>query len=250
MVSSWHLPAPIRACGKLWRRTFNFRVDPNTNVHVGFQSALDATQSEINQAVDRSIKTVKPLWITGHSLGAALAALAAQFANSSGGAPKAVYLFGMPRAGGGKFQTTYDNNAALGPVSYRFVHGSDVVARVPPSTLGYRHIGYVLQCASGQKFDPAAPLSALGSDDPPFSSELANTLNSLAAGVIGGQVLSPPGPGTFGPLFRFLPPPIRDHLQDRYWTALTPAVKIFCAAASPHCRQKSCAGPPRKYRAC
>jgi|SRR5580704_2178503 len=201
----------------------NFRVDQNSDTHIGFQTALNAAQPEIQQAVSMSKQNNKPLWIAGHSLGAALAALAAQFAAASGTAPKAVYLFGMPRAGGGKFQAAYDNNAGLGPVTYRFVHGLDVVARVPMSGLGYRHIGQVLQCASGQHFDPAAPLSALGSDDPPFAPELADTLKSGVEGALVGRILSPPGPGTFGPMFRFIPQPIRDHLQDRYWTALTPA---------------------------
>jgi predicted lipase len=202
---------------------FNIRLLPETDTHIGFQTALNAAQPEIQQAVSRSQQTKKPLWIAGHSLGAALAGLAAQFADSKGAAPKAVYVFGMPRAGGAGFQAAYNNNASLGPVTYRFVHGLDVVARVPMSVLGYRHVGRVLQCASGQKFDPAAPLSALGSDDPPFSPELADTLKAGIEGALVGRVLSPPGPGTFGPLFRFLPQPIRDHLQDRYWTALTPA---------------------------
>jgi triacylglycerol lipase len=201
---------------------FNIRLLPDTDTHIGFQTALNAAQPEIQQAVGRSQQTKKPLWIAGHSLGAALAGLAAQFADSKDGAPKAVYVFGMPRAGGARFQAAYNNNAGIGPVTYRFVHGLDVVARVPMSVLGYRHVGRVLQCASGQKFDPAAPLSALGADDPPFSPELADTLKAGIEGALVGRVLSPPGPGTFGPLFRFLPQPIRDHLQDSYWTALTP----------------------------
>jgi hypothetical protein len=42
------------------------------------------------------------------------------------------------------------------------------------------------------------------------------------AGLFSGHVLGPVGPGTFGAMFPFLPPPIRDHLQDSYWTALAP----------------------------
>jgi len=198
-------------------------LSPDTDTHMGFQTALNAVQAMIQQAVTKSQQTGKPLWITGHSLGAALAALAAQFADSLHHAAKAVYLFGMPRAGGARFQAAYNGNANLGPVSYRFVHGDDVVARVPPSANGYRHIGRMLKCASGAKFDPTrTPLSALGSDDPEFSTGVLEALVGGASNVLAGRLFSPPGPGSFGPFFRFLPPPVRDHLQDSYWIALTP----------------------------
>jgi triacylglycerol lipase len=208
---------------------------PDTDTHVGFQTALNAAQDTIRQASDKSKQTGKPLWIAGHSLGAALAALAAQFAVSLGHAANAVYLFGMPRAGGARFQAAYNGNAKLGPVSYRFVHGHDVVARVPPSANGYRHIGRVLQCENGDKFDPTTPLSAIDSDEPSAPGDL-QALQSEVLGLLdkagdpkailknlqGLFPLSPPGPGLFGPLFVFLPQPVRDHLQDSYWNALTP----------------------------
>jgi esterase/lipase superfamily enzyme len=91
---------------------------------------------------------------------------------------------------------------------------------VPLSELGYRHVGCALQCESGRKFDPAA-MSPLGSDVPEFSLGLAHTLVSSIESLLSGHSLSVPGPGTFGPLFKYLPPPIKDHLQDRYYNALT-----------------------------
>jgi hypothetical protein len=45
-------------------------------------------------------------------------------------------------------------------------------------------------------------------------------LASEIGGLISGHILSPSGPGTFGPLFKYLPQPIRDHLQDSYYNAL------------------------------
>jgi triacylglycerol lipase len=199
---------------------FNIRRTPDTDIHVGFQTALDAVRPEIGQAAGKSQQTDKPLYITGHSLGAALAVLAARFAASTGVSPKAVYVFGMPRAGGERFRAAYDSNVSLGPVTYRLVHGLDVVARIPMSAIGFRHVGRELECASGQKFDPTAPLAALGSDVPEFSLGLAHTLVSRIEDLLSGHFLSPPGPGTFGPLFKYLPQPIRDHLQDRYYDAL------------------------------
>ncbi len=194
----------------------NLRVSPQTNVHEGFQAAAAAVAGEIQGAIAASRNPPKPLFITGHSLGAALAALAALSCVDQNAPPRAVYLFGMPRTGGEQFRDRYD--AALGPCTFRHVHGEDIVARVPPSFIGYRHVGRVLQCARGAKFDPAA-LSAVGTDDPP-----APGLGAVLAGgaaLFSGHADSPPGPGPLGPLFVFLPPPIRDHLQDRYYTALT-----------------------------
>jgi triacylglycerol lipase len=191
-----------------------------SDIHDGFRLAAAAAQSEIDQAVQLSQQSQKPLFITGHSLGAALAALAAQAALKKGSPPRAVYTFGMPRVGGERFEADYD--ASLGPLTYRLVHGIDLVARVPPSSLGFRHVGRVLQCDAGAKFDETKPLSPIGSDDPPFREQLRNVFERAAVNVLSGSILSSAGPGTFGPFFQFIPPEIRDHLQDSYWKALTP----------------------------
>jgi triacylglycerol lipase len=191
-----------------------------SDIHEGFRLAAAAAQSEIEQAVRLSRQSQKPLFITGHSLGAALATLAARVALGEGSPPSAVYTFGMPRVGGERFEASYD--AGLGALTYRLVHGIDLVARVPPSFVGFRHVGRALQCDTGAKFDKARPLSPIGSDDPPFGEQLPNMFRRGVGNVLSGSILSPTGPGTFGPFFRFIPPEIRDHLQDSYWKALTP----------------------------
>jgi hypothetical protein len=197
-----------------------FRLDPDTNIHGGFQKAAARADAKIKQAAKLSRDKGKPLFIAGHSLGAALAALAAQVATAEGAEPRAVYTYGMPRTGGEKFQQAY--NQHFGSKTFRLVHGIDLVARVPMSILGYRHVGRVLMCDAGAKFDPAKPLSALGRDDPLFADELSNILRRGIGNLLTGQILSKPGPGKLGRFFRFLRPEIRDHLQDSYWTALAP----------------------------
>jgi triacylglycerol lipase len=195
-------------------------IDPVTDTHQGFQLAVQAARTQIGQAVLRCQQTHKPLLIPGHSLGAARAALAAQMASAARTPPRAVYVFGMPRTGGLEFQAGYDGS--LGALTYRLVHGIDLVARVPPSSLGFHHVGRLLQCAAGAKFDGAQLLPQAGSDAPPFSDELGNVFVRNVGDVLSGNILSPAGSGTFGPLFQFIPPEIRDHLQDSYWKALTP----------------------------
>jgi hypothetical protein len=200
---------------------FTLRPHAQTDIHEGFWQAADAAKDQLAEAVERSKTLGKPLFITGHSRGAALASLAALAAYKKDAAHVlgAVYLFGAPRTGGTKFQGEY--NAALGPITYRFVHGIDVVSRVPPSNLGFCHIGRVLQCAAGAKFNGATPLSSLGSDEPLLSGELGNIFARTWSDLLKGRIFAPEGSGPFGPFFRFLPPAIRDHLQDSYWKALS-----------------------------
>ena len=197
---------------------FNARPTAN-NKHTGFELAARAATPEVAQATQITRQSQKPLFITGHSLGAALAVLAAEMAVAGGLRPRAVYTFGMPRVGGSQFQASY--NASLGDVTYRLVHGIDLVARVPMSSLGFRHVGRLLHCAAGQKFAEIQPLSQVGSDEPAFAQQFANIFLRGVNNILSGRILSEPGPGTFGPLFRFLPPEIRDHLQDSYYKALT-----------------------------
>jgi hypothetical protein len=191
-----------------------------SDIHGGFQLAAAAAQPEIEQAVRLSRQSQSPLFIVGHSLGAALAALAAQMVLEMESTPRAVYTYGMPRVGGERFRSAYD--VGLGALTYRLVHGIDLVARIPPSFVGFRHVGRMLQCDAGAKFDDKMPLSPLGSDDPPFDEQFPNIFRRDVNNVLSGTIFSPAGSGAFGALFRFLPPEIRDHLQDSYWKALTP----------------------------
>jgi hypothetical protein len=191
-----------------------------SDIHDGFRVAAEAAQPQIDQAVQLCRQSGNPLFITGHSLGAALAALAALRAAKAGMPPAAVYTFGMPRVGGPQFAASY---ASLSKVTYRLVHGIDLVARVPPGSRGgFHHVGHLLQCATGAKFDKARLLAETDSDDPPLSAEFKDIFTRGFGNVLGGHILGPEGPGSFGPMFRFLPPEIRDHLQDCYWKALAP----------------------------
>jgi len=97
-------------------------------VHRGFKRALNSVWTQIAAALDG---LECPVFYTGHSLGAALATLAAVRR-----APRAVYVFGSPRVGDVRFVEKLRNV----PV-YRVVHGSDVVAAVPLEALGFRHAG-------------------------------------------------------------------------------------------------------------
>ncbi len=77
--------------------------------------------------------------VTGHSRGAALAALCAvdlqyNFPDKNVEA----YLFGCPRIGNVAFAKSYNNRVFK---TLRIVNGNDIVTKIPPAIFGYRHIG-------------------------------------------------------------------------------------------------------------
>ena len=109
-------------------------------VHEGFYDAL----ADIWQALDREIwlhdpQQRKSLWITGHSLGGALAALAAARWTEMGRRISGLYTFGQPRTGDAKFSRNF--NFAMKASTFRFVNDNDLVTRVPPRALGFSHVG-------------------------------------------------------------------------------------------------------------
>ncbi|MEP7030700.1 MAG: lipase family protein [Pseudolabrys sp.] len=204
---------------------FTFGKTPR-GTHEGFQSALDHIWDQLFAVIKDS---KRPLVFTGHSLGGALAVLAAErafdeSAKPGGDAtlkPALVYVYGMPRTGSPEWAAAY--NQKLGDKTFRFVHGSDIVSRVP--RLNFHHVGRVLDCGMAEKFSlvpPAAPLSALGSNDPTLGSGVISAAMKQVLIFAAGHLFAAAGPGVLGFTFRFLPPPIRDHLQDQYYNALAP----------------------------
>lgn len=94
-------------------------------VHSGFNEAfnkvLHQIQSDLNNSKDKS----KPLIITGHSLGGALATIATKRLNHSGGIA-ACYTFGSPRV------VDEEWSYRVKPPIYRVVNAIDCVTMLPP----------------------------------------------------------------------------------------------------------------------
>jgi hypothetical protein len=94
-------------------------------VHAGFARAFDSVQRPLAAWLARSGSAAPPVF-TGHSLGAALATLAASTWRSS-----LHFTFGSPRVGDSEFVATIDLATAT-----RFVNCCDIVTRLPPITPG------------------------------------------------------------------------------------------------------------------
>lgn len=98
--------------------------------HRGFAAALDAAWPKIEAAV---AQVATPLVLAGHSLGGALATLAASLSPDA-----ELFTFGSPRVGDAAFT---DGMAGRAAESRRYVDNRDIVCRLPSARLGYRHVG-------------------------------------------------------------------------------------------------------------
>jgi pimeloyl-ACP methyl ester carboxylesterase len=108
-----------------------------TKVHSGFRDALDEIWNKVVPVVEAA---GKPVVATGHSLGAALATLAAARLEDAGHQVAALHTYGQPRTGLGDFRREFESR--LADVSYRFINHIDLVTRVPLLVQSYRHIGH------------------------------------------------------------------------------------------------------------
>jgi triacylglycerol lipase len=184
-------------------------------MHRGFDKAFDAVSAQVTQALAE--RGADLLLITGHSMGAALAVIAADHCLSEQNVrATAVYAFGMPRVGDEDFAVRY--NGTLGATTYRLVHGDDIVATVPPSRLGFRHVGHLIRCARGSRF-PAELPSMEFSDEPQFVGSLVGGLQQGVRDVLALQPQPTFRDDALGQMSRLLLPHIGDHLPDRYWHA-------------------------------
>lgn len=128
-----------------WKTNLNARLihpdatDRNLKVHEGFYSAFIMLTDGAQGIQDRmrQVKTTTngsiPIYITGHSLGGALAQIASAVLGDDQVA--ACYTFGSPRVGNIYFDLW------VKPPSYRLVNYADIVPQVPLSVMGYRHAG-------------------------------------------------------------------------------------------------------------
>ena len=120
-----------------------------SQVHSGFRNAMMSTWDPVYAFVKDCKAACLPVWLGGHSLGAAMATLAAAELFQAGSAPDGVANFGAPRAGDTTFAKAYDSR--LGDRTWRVINHADIVTRVPPRSLGYQHVGRAVHFdAAGQ----------------------------------------------------------------------------------------------------
>ena len=142
--------------------TIAFPDAPGTfEVHAGFYRNVRATRYEVVNALERALNgqsvlveggpmpgPLEALYVTGHSLGGAMAALMAiMLLTEPAYAPiaarlKAAYTFGQPMIGTPALAEACDGHPFLGHNVLRYLYGHDVVPQLPPTASGdFAHFG-------------------------------------------------------------------------------------------------------------
>lgn len=133
-------------------------------IHQGFDAVYQTIRNSVIACVDAAKVNATSMWITGHSLGGALALLAAiDFAKNA--VPPLVsqlYTFAGPRVGDAAFKNLFDGAI---PVCHRVVNRWDIVPNVPPPPL-FTHAGQSVDIDGGFTPDLAKAHSLLESYKP------------------------------------------------------------------------------------
>ncbi|CAM9732160.1 unnamed protein product [Chrysoparadoxa australica] len=207
--------------------------DETPRVHAGFRGAMCGIQETTAAAVMFATGGVPEGWhiyVTGHSLGGALATLCAvDFADRFKASKLTMYNFGSPRVGNSAFARLYNEKHAG---AFRIVNDMDMIARLPPeqpiSFLEYSHVGRTVLVKEGEregkadgKKDKVFKLWVEGEDSGTCplkdidtlevfktrdDKAIRNELDKLQALVMGNS--------------------IAHHLEDSYYAALVPALKL------------------------
>jgi hypothetical protein len=112
--------------------------------HRGFMTALADIWDPLFADTEAELKKKeRPLWLTGHSLGGALALLAAwRFLRKTVDVYR-VYTYGAPMVGNAAAVKAFDKE--LEGKVYRFVHGPDLVPKLPTISLMDNAYGHCVQ---------------------------------------------------------------------------------------------------------
>lgn len=106
-------------------------------MHLGFKTAWQ----EVDEAVLEAVATARKqhpdfrIVVTGHSLGGAVATIAAGELRAAS-FPADLVTYGSPRVGNEQYVKFITDQPGK---EYRITHDDDIVPRVPPALLGYRH---------------------------------------------------------------------------------------------------------------
>ncbi len=121
-------------------------------VHTGFIDAYKSVRLPLMKFLIDEILMYgnKDIIVGGHSLGGALATLCAldlQYKNPD--IDIECVTLGSPRVGNWWFYKSYNKRV---PKTVRIVHGNDIVTRLPPAWLFYKHVGKRLHQGNKWKF--------------------------------------------------------------------------------------------------
>ncbi|GEM_PF-837994 len=132
-------------------------------LHNGFLACYERVKNLVLAEVSKGGRA-KKLWLTGHSLGGALATIAAADLTSAH-VVAGVHTFGQPRLGDQSFQRFIEQH--LPNKFFRFVNDDDIVPRIPP---GFEHVGKLIHFDAQGRVQKAEPgVEAAEIETPPLT---------------------------------------------------------------------------------
>jgi len=150
---------------------------PGQFVHRGFAKALDDVWSVVDAELTalRRQRPARTLWFTGHSLGAALATLAAQRCAYA----TALYTFGAPLVGDAAFAR------AVRVPAFSFVNGKDCICSNPPCgpyAGPRRGIGWYAPVGQRKDIQRTLATDDVPAQSPPSAASVDRIAGLIAAG--------------------------------------------------------------------
>lgn len=150
-----HVQANFMSLGSVSHTIMSSRDGQAAKLHRGFAEAYMSVSERVMKGIQRLYKEEpRPIFLTGHSLGGALATICAfdcflGLELTAGDLYVATY--GSPRVGNGAFRRLYDEAV---PASWRVVVAPDLVTKLPK--VGYEHVGkkVMLTSAGDLLIDP------------------------------------------------------------------------------------------------
>lgn len=119
--------------------------DWSVNLHSGFWDAWEAVSGQVKDIIDRN--PGKKLYLMGHSLGGALAQIAAFGLERDGEEVDAVFTFGSPRVGLSDW-ASFAESTGLSDKILNVIDPSDPVPFLPTESMGYYRTGRLLKLQS------------------------------------------------------------------------------------------------------
>lgn len=102
-------------------------------VHQGFQESLDGIWPRLQETLQSAPYSGLPLYLTGHSMGAAIVLLTAARLHAFRFPVRGAYAVASPRVGDPEFGQWFDRE--LGQQTFRVTRNLDLVPRVPPAAV-------------------------------------------------------------------------------------------------------------------
>lgn len=146
-------------------KTYPFSKYPSAGVHLGWWNAWKSLKDDFVAAIQKiaSAHNANKVVVTGHSMGASLATLAAMDVRLSYGYDVAVANFESPRPGDHNFMNAL---SAEVPEVWRVTHAKDLVVHTPPESFGFYHASVEIYFPKSENTDMTYTVCDGSGEDP------------------------------------------------------------------------------------